>query len=122
MTDPFLAGPFTAVLVGAGGAFGAVSRHAVGLFIHGRESVVVVNALGSLVLGLVLSAPVGLPTIHFVAVGFCGAFTTFSSFAVETVTTAEDGEVGVATGFAVVNLIAAIGTVLSGLAVGGFVW
>ncbi len=122
MTDPLLAGPFAAVLVGVGGAFGAVSRHAVGLSIDGRESVIVVNALGSLVLGLVLAAPVGPPTIQFVAVGFCGAFTTFSSFAVETVTTAEDGEVGVATGFAVANLIAAIGTVLAGLAVGGLVW
>jgi len=122
VTDPLSAGPLAAVLVGVGGAFGAASRHAVGISIEGRESVVVVNTLGSLVFGLVLAAPVGSLATQLVAVGFCGAFTTFSSFAVETVSTAEAGEFGVATGFAVANLVAAVGAVLVGLAVGGIGW
>ncbi|WP_418281416.1 fluoride efflux transporter FluC [Halorubrum sp. DTA98] len=110
MTEPLLA----TMLVGVGGALGASARHAVGLAIDGRESVVVVNAAGSLVLGGVLAAPLGSAVTLAVAVGFCGAFTTFSSFAVETVTTADGGEIGVASGFAVTNLVAAVLALLAG--------
>lgn len=115
MTDPALA----AVLVGFGGAAGAMARHAVGLVVDGRESVVVVNGLGSLVLGLLVGAGIGGEAFLVVAVGFCGAFTTFSSFAVETVTTAEGGETGVATGFAAANLVVAVGALLVGITLGG---
>ncbi|GAB6879448.1 hypothetical protein JCM17823_17220 [Halorubrum gandharaense] len=115
MTDPTLA----AVLVGLGGAAGAMARHAVGLAVAGRESVVVVNGLGSIVLGLLVGVGIGGETFLVVAVGFCGAFTTFSSFAVETVTTAEDGETGVAAGFAAANLVVALGALLAGIALGG---
>lgn len=110
MTDPVLA----AALVGVGGAVGAAARHAVGLRIAGRRSVVVVNALGSLALGAVLSAPIGANVALFAAVGVCGAFTTFSSFAVETVSTAADGDTRVAAGFAAVNLALALGAFLLG--------
>lgn len=110
MTDPVLA----AALVGVGGAVGAMARHAVGLRIAGRRSVVVVNALGSLTLGAVLSAPIGANAALFAAVGVCGAFTTFSSFAVETVSTAADGDTRVAAGFAAVNLALALGAFLLG--------
>ncbi|EMA65168.1 Camphor resistance CrcB protein [Halorubrum aidingense JCM 13560] len=110
MTDPVLA----AALVGVGGAVGAMARHAVGLRIAGRRSVVVVNTLGSLALGAVLSAPIGANAALFVAVGVCGAFTTFSSFAVETVSTAADGDTRVAAGFAAVNLALALGAFLLG--------
>ena len=118
MTDPLL----SAVLVGLGGALGAMARHAVGLRVAGRRSVVAVNALGSLVLGGVLAVPVESAAILFAAVGFCGAFTTFSSFAVETVSTALDGETGPAVTFAAANLVAALGALLLGsVLVGGLV-
>ncbi|WP_280587034.1 CrcB family protein [Halorubrum sp. Boch-26] len=113
MTDPLLA----AALVGVGGSLGATARHAVGLRIEGRRSVVAVNALGSLALGGVLAAPVGSAATALLAVGFCGAFTTFSSFAVETVSTATGGEADIAIGFAVANLVAALSAFLAGSAV-----
>ena len=112
MTGPIPA----AALVGVGGSLGAVARHAVGLRIEGRRSVVVVNALGSLALGAVLAAPIGSPATLLVAVGACGAFTTFSSFAVETVSTARGGDAGVAVGFAAANLAAALTAFLAGAA------
>ena len=115
MTDPLLA----AVLVGLGGSAGAASRHAVGLRVEGRRSVAVVNALGSLALGALLAAPTGSEATLFAAVGFCGAFTTFSSFAVGTVSTAADGEGRIAAGFAVANFAAALLAFLVGAAVGG---
>lgn len=117
MTDPLLA----AVLVGLGGSAGAVGRHAVGLRTEGRRSVVVVNALGSLALGALLAAPIGSGATLFAAVGFCGAFTTFSSFAVETVSAAADGEGRIAVGFAVANLAAALIAFLVGAAAAGAV-
>lgn len=116
MTDPLLA----AVLVGAGGAVGAMARHAVGLRISGRQSVVVVNALGSLALGGVLTAPIGSEAELLVAVGLCGAFTTFSSFTVETVSTAADGDARVAVGFAAANLALALSAFLLGIAAMGW--
>lgn len=110
MTDPLL----TAALVGVGGSLGATARHAVGLRIAGRRSVLAVNALGSLALGGALAAPVGSAATLLVAVGFCGAFTTFSSFAVETVSTAAGGARSVAVGFAAANLLAALAAFLTG--------
>ncbi|KDS91874.1 camphor resistance protein CrcB [Halorubrum saccharovorum] len=115
MSDPL----FASILVGLGGSVGAVGRHAVGLRIQDRRSVVVVNALGSLALGALLAAPIGSEATLFAAVGFCGAFTTFSSFAVETVSTAADGEGRTAARFAAANLAAALLAFLVGAALGG---
>ena len=97
-----------ASVVGVGGALGAMGRHAVGLRIEGRRSVVVVNALGSLALGVLIAAPTGAELTLFAAVGFCGAFTTFSSVTVETVSTAADGDTGPAVLFAVETLLLAL--------------
>lgn len=77
-----------ALLISIGGAVGAVSRYLVGQLL-GKPSfpwaTLVVNALGSFILGLVLFGE-GNSTLQFlVAVGFCGAFTTFSSFSFQTV-------------------------------------
>lgn len=117
MTGPLLA----AVLVGTGGAIGAMSRHAVGVRIDGRLSAVAVNALGSLALGGLLAAPIGSDATLLAAVGFCGAFTTFSSFAVETVSLADAGDARLATRFAIVNLLAALVAFLVGAALTGSV-
>ena len=110
------------LLVGIGGAFGAMARHAVGLLIEGREAILVVNAVGSFLLGGILAAPFGNVALLAIGVGFCGAFTTFSSFAIETVTTAEGGEHGTATWFAITNAVAAILALLFGAVGAGIVW
>ncbi|MFC6889312.1 fluoride efflux transporter FluC [Halorubrum trueperi] len=98
----------TVALVGVGGAFGAAARHAVGIRIEGRRSIPAVNTIGSLALGGLLSAPIASEAALFAAVGFCGAFTTFSSFAVETVSTADSGNARLAICFAAANLLLAL--------------
>ena len=72
----------TALLVALGASVGAPARFAVALWIPGRRATLLVNVLGSALLGaLVHPSP---STAALVGTGFCGAFTTFSTFAVET--------------------------------------
>ena len=82
--------------VGAGRALGAMSRYAVaqlfggGLFgIAGPMATLVVNVAGSSLMGALaggIAAGMALPEAWrgFMAVGFLGALTTFSSFALDT--------------------------------------
>ncbi|MFB6234607.1 MAG: CrcB family protein [Halopenitus sp.] len=109
------------VLVALGGAAGAMTRHAVGLAVDGRRSLLAVNVLGSLLLGITLAAPVGSRAALALGTGFCGAFTTFSSFAVETVVAAEHGDRRDAVLFALVTLLGAVAGVVLGSAIGGTV-
>lgn len=100
-----------AYLVGTGGAIGAVLRYLVAEFLVRRYgptrfpvSTLVVNVIGSFVLGVVILSGASEPTTLFVGVGVCGAFTTYSSFSVQTVRLWEDGRRGYAVGNAVGNL------------------
>jgi fluoride exporter len=83
--------------VAAGGAVGSVARFLVAEVSASRlgttfpYGTLIVNVIGSFVLGLITGLVVsraGLPmTVStLVGVGFCGAFTTFSTFAVDTLT------------------------------------
>lgn len=97
------------VFVGLGGVAGALARHLVGERIGGeRFDTLAVNVLGSLALGAVLAAPVGDVVVLALGTGFCGAFTTFSTFAFETVRLFETGERRRALINALVNLVGAL--------------
>lgn len=111
-------------LVGLGGVAGAVARYLVGSHVERDQfDTLVVNVLGSFLLGAVVALPaVGPvdPLALAVGTGFCGAFTTFSSFAFETVRLAETGRLRRATIYAVGTLAAALLAVaLGGAAVTG---
>ena len=109
----------TGLAVGACGVFGALGRYAVGEGIEGRcLDTVVVNVLGSFILGVVVGAPVDGPARSAAGAGFCGASTTFSSFAVETGRLFQDGRRWLAVGVAVGTLALAVPAVLLGAAVG----
>ncbi|MFB6354476.1 MAG: CrcB family protein [Halobacteriales archaeon] len=112
-----------AQLVGFGGAVGAVLRYAVSQWLAGHEfplSTLVVNAVGSFVLGLVAFSGLDGTLALAVGVGACGSFTTFSSFTFETVRLWEAGERRVAAANALGNLLAAgVALGLAGWLVGG---
>lgn len=75
------------VLVGAGGALGAVGRYSVGLVLRAYPSphaTAAVNVVGSFVLGLVVFGGASDRLVLFLGVGVCGGFTTFSSFGFQT--------------------------------------
>ena len=97
------------LLVGLGGALGAISRHLVSERVETAPAdTLAVNTLGSLLLGLLTTAPVAPSLVIAAGTGFCGAFTTFSSFAFETVRLVEDGFGRRAAGYAAGTLLAAM--------------
>ncbi|NUB90503.1 fluoride efflux transporter CrcB [Haloterrigena sp. SYSU A558-1] len=84
-----------ALVVGIGGAIGAVLRHWVSLQLASERfpwPTLAVNVLGSFGFALALFAGAGESTLRLVGTGICGAFTTFSSFSVETVGLYERGD------------------------------
>ncbi|WP_227375530.1 fluoride efflux transporter FluC [Haladaptatus halobius] len=105
-------------LVGVGGMLGALSRHLVGQSLPGeRRDTLVVNVVGSFVLGaLTAGLSDNSAVLTLFGTGFCGAFTTFSSFAFETVRLYERGKRRRAVGNAAVNLVGALVAVALGSA------
>jgi CrcB protein len=94
------------LFVALGGALGSMGRYWMsGLVATGFGETfpwgtLVVNVVGSFIIGFfgTLTAPdgrlfVGGTTRQFVMTGFCGGFTTFSSFSLNTLNLLNDGEV-----------------------------
>jgi fluoride exporter len=109
----------TFLLVLLGGAVGAPARYLTDVAVqrwHGTSfpwGTWTVNVVGSFVLGVVAAAgPQWVVTVA--GTGFCGAFTTFSTFGDETVRLAEEGE----TSTAVWNVIASLAVGLAAAALG----
>lgn len=108
-----------AFLVGTGGALGAISRYAVGLWLsHDRFPVatLAVNVLGSFFLGLITFAGSGSDVVLFLGVGATGSFTTYSSFSFQTVRLWETGDRFRAATYAALTLV--LGLLAALLAVG----
>jgi fluoride exporter len=85
--------PFPALLwIALGGAVGSVGRALIGLALQARFpwATLTVNVLGSLLIGWLMSRYGGTEPaasarlINLLAVGFCGGFTTFSTFSWQT--------------------------------------
>jgi CrcB protein len=119
-----------ALAVALGGAAGSVLRYWMGLALLGASRAVpantlVINVAGAFVLGLILAVvpATHTPTRLLLATGFCGGFTTFSTFSAEVVALAERGQptraAGYAVGSVVLGVIAVLGGTLLGRTVAG---
>jgi CrcB protein len=81
------------VLVFIGGGFGSALRYLIGKYLNSPESGIpygtfAANILGSLLIGVILGLAAKNNTLNsnqtlILATGFCGGFTTFSTFAYE---------------------------------------
>jgi CrcB protein len=82
------------ISVGAGGALGAIARYLVGMAIshhlpnHGWLATLSVNIVGCFAMGIMAAILIESPSVSpavrsFVIIGFLGALTTFSSFALD---------------------------------------
>ncbi len=114
------------LVVALGGALGAMARYgtvtAVGRFtgLGFPWGTITVNLVGSLVLGLLIGALAhGLHLSQearaLVVVGFLGAFTTFSTFSLDTVTLMQRGEWTPALGYVPGSVVAGIALFFMGL-------
>jgi CrcB protein len=75
--------------IGAGGFFGAISRFLIAGYFTSASGTLVVNVLGSILLGFLMYSSeylgiVSPRTRMFFGIGFCGSLTTFSTFMVQT--------------------------------------
>jgi len=118
--------------VALGGAIGAVARYQLSLWIHGRWPVpfpaatFAVNMVGCLLLGVLagaLDARTTLPAMVrlFAGVGVLGAFTTFSTFELETLAALERGATGVALSYVASSVMVGLVAVWLGLRLGRLV-
>ena len=90
------------LLVGAGGFVGSVCRYLIGLLPVGSENgfpvkTLVINVLGAFVISLIAALTAKHESfdprlVLMLKVGVCGGFTTFSTFAYESVTLFQQGE------------------------------
>lgn len=106
---------WTWVLVAIGGAAGAVSRYAVTVAVGARDlpwATFAVNLSGSLLLGIVLAWSLrgswDPAVVRAVAVGFLGAYTTFSTFAWEVFALGRDERLLAAALYAAVSVLVGI--------------
>ena len=114
----------TVALVLLGAAVGAPLRYVTDLLVQSRHASVlpwgtlVVNAVGSLVLGVAAAALPGHQwALALVGTGFCGALTTFSTFGFESVRLAQDGWVKAS----VANVVLSVGLSVGACALGWWV-
>jgi CrcB protein len=114
--------------IALGGALGAPARYGVAQLVHvARDSfpwaTFWTNITGSFAIGLVLVLTLERfpPTRYarpFLATGFLGAYTTYSTFAVETDLLVRDGHAGIGIAYALASLVAGFVAVWTGMLVG----
>jgi CrcB protein len=114
-------------LIGVFGAAGALSRYGIGTLLGTQAfpwATLLINVAGSFALGLVLVAgPVKLDgdLTTAIGVGFLGAFTTFSTFSVETQTMLREDRVGPAVTYVVASLVAGVAAAALGYLTGRWI-
>ena len=90
------------LIVGLGGFAGSISRYLIQLAVISRFTLLfplgtfAINLVGSLMVGLIFGYAERFQWMNpewrlFLAIGFCGSFTTFSSFAFDNLRLLEDG-------------------------------
>jgi CrcB protein len=116
------------LLVGAGGCAGAIARFLVGQWIGGPMTTrfplatFVINVSGSFLLGVVaaMAAARALAdpdkVVLAVGVGFLGAYTTFSTFELETQALLQDRLAATATAYVIGSVVAGLFAVRAGIA------
>ncbi len=111
------------LLVGAGGFAGAIARYLVGVLLGPRQgrdwpwATFVINVVGCALIGLFFGLASARPALPdgwrlLFPIGFVGAFTTFSTYAFETVQLVEAGAFGRAAAYVALSTLLGYGAVL----------
>jgi CrcB protein len=120
--------PGILLAIALGGMLGTPARYAIGRVVHVAAdtfpwSTFIVNLSGSFVLGVLLTLIIERwpPTRYlrpFAAIGFLGAYTTFSTYMVETDLLLMDGNAGVALAYVLSSLFLGLVAVYAGIVIG----
>lgn len=121
----------TYLWIGLGGALGSMARHWANGVVAALAGIgfpwgtLVINILGSLVIGLAAATmsgegrfPGGEYARVFVMVGLCGGFTTFSAFSLQTLALIQGGQWLSAAANAVLSVMLCLGAVWLGYTLG----
>ena len=112
--------------IALGGALGSVARYLVGTWIGPRASgfpvgTLIINVTGSLLLGFLARSLSGRPHAPALGaaltIGFCGGFTTFSAFSLETMALLERGAWARALLYALASVTLCVGGAAAGVAI-----
>ena len=106
----------TILLLALGGAIGTVARFVIAEWFASMKwsdgfpwHTLAINAAGSFVLGMLAVACKDRPHLYLLfGTGFCGGFTTFSTFGVEVVNLLGEDRVGTAMGYAVGSVVVGV--------------
>ena len=119
------AGRSVLVAIALGAALGAPARYGISQLIHVAPgtfpwATFVTNISGSFVLGLAMALilerfPPSRYLRPFVATGFLGAYTTYSTFAVETDLLVKQGHAAIGVAYAVASLVSGFAAVWAGI-------
>ena len=105
------------LIVGAGGAIGAIGRYLIGLLPMNPENgfplkTFLINVIGCIIIGIIAALAdknaVNPNLVLLIKVGICGGFTTFSSFALETEGLIAKGSTGVALMYVILSLVCGV--------------
>ena len=107
------------LLVALGGALGSMARYGLSLMasllsVSGLWATLTANGLGSFLIGMRFALLKG-DAYLLTAVGFCGGFTTFSTFSLQSVELLQSGQKGLAALYIMGSLALSMGCVVMGL-------
>ena len=113
------------LLIAVGGAVGSLLRYLVGGAVQRTSEsgfpigTMFVNVSGCFLIGILLRQFMNMqlsPELRaLLIVGFCGGFTTFSTFSAETVGLIEGGEYGRATSYVILSVVLCLSATLLGM-------
>ena len=108
-------------------AIGAASRYYLGAAIQHRMGAtfpwgtLIINVTGSMLLGFIVRYALATPAVSvemraLLTAGFCGGYTTFSTYSFETATLLEDGQYSRAGAYALGSMLVALVATFGGFA------
>lgn len=113
-------------LIASGGFFGAIARFLISEEFrkktkHYPLATMIVNLLGSFLIGVFMSLNASEQMTFLIGLGFLGAFTTFSTFSVNVIQLYKEGRYLITFLFIVINFVGSIGLCLIGYFLGALI-